>query len=120
MHIFSLVEAGPINYCEVYYRLSSTLQTALWGNGNFVLCDVFLFYKSGHKPFKGSANEGFYKSVNSLKCTAPFFTVTCKTSINPLAYIQKGFLGGGGGGGGGGRGDGLCSEFYGSNLSSHN
>ena len=48
-------------------------QTALWGNGNFVLCDVFLFYKSGHRPFKGSGNEGFYKSANSLKCTAPFF-----------------------------------------------
>ena len=60
---------------EVYYRPLSTLQTALWGNGNFVLCDVFLFYKSGHKPFKGSANEGFYKSVNSLKFTAPFLNV---------------------------------------------
>ena len=28
---------------KVYYRPLSTLQTALWGNGNFVLCDVFLF-----------------------------------------------------------------------------
>ena len=56
---------------EVYYR-PSMLKTALWGNGNFVLCDVFLFYKSDHKPIRGSANEGFHKSVNLLKCTAPF------------------------------------------------
>ena len=28
---------------EVYYRPLSTLQTALWENGNFVLCNVFLF-----------------------------------------------------------------------------
>ena len=27
---------------EVYFRPSTT-QTASWGNGNFVLCDVFLF-----------------------------------------------------------------------------
>ena len=28
---------------EVFHRLSSMLQTALWGNGNSLLCDVFLF-----------------------------------------------------------------------------
>ena len=30
-------------FVEVYFRLLTTLQKALCGNGNFVLCDVFLF-----------------------------------------------------------------------------
>ena len=45
-----------IDICWSYWP-SSTLQTALRGNRNSVLRDVFLFEKSNHKPLEGSPKK---------------------------------------------------------------